>query len=121
MSENAVGRVFNVTSGNSILTQKVQELSDTKADKGSAISITIPTSGWNSDSTVYYSEYYDIAVTGVTTSDRASVDIAPSSMSCALSCRLCPVTETLTGKIRIRAVSVPTNSMTANYWIDKGV
>lgn len=94
-------------------------------DMGAAIkslsgSITIPKTGWGSDSTATYPKYYDIAVTGVTTSDRASVDIAPTSMSAAVACGLCPVTETLTGKIRIRAASVPTATMTANYWIEKG-
>ena len=83
-------------------------------------SVTVPKTGWGSDSTAVYPKYYDIAVSGVTASDRASVDVAPASMSAAVACGLCPVTETLAGKIRIRAASVPAAAMTANYWIEKG-
>lgn len=86
----------------------------------SAVSVTIPTTGWNSDSTVAYPKYYDIAVSSVTVKDRASVDIAPAAMGTAVACGMCPACETLEGKIRLRAVSVPAKSMTANYWIEKG-
>lgn len=82
--------------------------------------ITIPTSGWGSDSTATYPKYYDIAVTGVTANDRASVDIAPASIGAAIACAMCPATETLAGKIRIRAASIPGTAMNANYWIEKG-
>lgn len=91
-----------------------------KQDKLDGVLVTIPADGWDSDSTETYPKYYDIAATGITASDRASVDIAPASMSTAVACGLCQTTETLDGKIRIRAVSVPTASMTANYWIEKG-
>lgn len=83
-------------------------------------SVTIPTTGWSSDSTATYPKYYDIAVTGVETSDRANIDIAAASLSAAVTCGLCPVTETLAGKIRIRAASVPTAALTANYFVEKG-
>lgn len=86
----------------------------------SATSVTIPTTDWASDSTATYPKYYDIAVTDVTASDRATVVIAPASMSTAVACGLCPVCETLAGKIRLRAVRVPTASMAATYWIEKG-
>lgn len=84
-------------------------------------SVTIPASGWSSDSTATYPKYYDIAVTGVTDKDRASVDIAPAGMAAAVACGLCPVTETLADKIRIRAASVPSSSIAAKYWVEKGV
>ena len=86
----------------------------------SPTSVTIPKTGWNSDSTAKYPKYYDIAVTGVTASDRANVDIAPAALGTAEDCGLCPACETLAGKIRLRAVSVPTETMTATYWIQKG-
>lgn len=82
--------------------------------------ITIPTSGWGSDTTATYPKYYDIAVTGVTTSDRASVDIAQAALATAVACGLCPVTETLAGKIRLRAASIPAAAMAANYWVERG-
>lgn len=83
-------------------------------------SVTIPTTGWGSDSTADYPKYYDIAVTGVTASDRANVDIATASMSKAVACGLCQTCETLAGKIRVRAVSVPAAAITAQYWVEKG-
>ncbi len=90
------------------------------AQKPLSGSITIPTTSWNSDSTATYPKYYDVAITGVTASDRASVDIASAAWSTAIACGLCPITETLAGKIRIRAATVPTAAMSANYWIEKG-
>jgi len=85
-----------------------------------AVSVTIPTSGWNSDSTATYPKYYDISVSGVTAKDRAKVDLSPASLKTAITCGMCPACETLADKIRIRAVSVPTASLTANYWVEKG-
>lgn len=84
-------------------------------------SVTIRTTGWGSDSTAVYPKYYDIAVSGVTEKDWACVDISPAALSTAAACGLCPACETLAGKIRLRAVSVPAESMAANYWIEKGV
>lgn len=84
-------------------------------------SVTIRTTGWGSDSTASYPKYYDIAVSGVTEKDWASVDISPAAQPTAAACGLCPACETLAGKIRLRAVSVPAASMAANYWIEKGV
>lgn len=91
-----------------------------EADKGSGVSVTIPTTGWGSDSTATYSKYYDFSVTGITASDRADVQVSPAGMAAALACGLCPVTETLAGKIRIRAASVPSASIAAQYWVEKG-
>lgn len=86
----------------------------------SATPVTIPKTGWGSDSTATYPKYYDIAVSGVAASDRANVDIAPTALSTAAACGLCPTCETLAGKIRLRAVRVPAASMAATYWIEKG-
>lgn len=88
--------------------------------KPSAASVTIPTTGWGSDSTAGYPAYYDITVAGVTVKDRANVTIAVGSLATAEACGMCPTNETLAGKIRIRAVSVPTAAISAEYWIEKG-
>ncbi len=93
---------------------------DGKQDKPIAVSITIATTGWSSDDTARYPKYYDIAVAGVTERDFASVDLSPASAGTAIGCGLCPACEMLEGKIRIRAISVPTVSMTATCWIEKG-
>jgi len=82
--------------------------------------VTIPTSGWGSDSTEGWPKYYDISVSGVAANDRANIDLPPAGLVTAAACGLCPCCETLAGKIRIRAVSVPTVAMTAQYRIEKG-
>lgn len=91
-----------------------------KADVPRATAVTIPVSGWSSDSTAGYPKYYDISVSGITANDRASITIAQASLAAAKACGMCPSNETLAGKIRIRAARVPTAAITAQYWIDKG-
>lgn len=85
-----------------------------------ATPITIPTSGWQSDSTAGYPKYYDISVTGITAKDRAEITISHSSLDTAKTCGLCPTNETLAGKIRVRAASIPTAAISAEYWIMDG-
>jgi len=96
-----------------------QELAG-KQDKRSAVAVTLPVSGWGSDSTADYPRYYDITVSGVTARDRANVDIAPAALGTAAACGLCPACETLAGKIRLRARTVPAAAIAAEYWIEKG-
>jgi len=98
----------------------ISALEESKQDKSVHSTFTIPTSGWGSDSTADYPYYYDIAVSGVTASDRADVPLSPASVSVAASCGICPFSETLAGKIRIRAAKVPTEEISAEYWIEKG-
>lgn len=101
----------------------LDELTAAKQDKLAAVPVTIPTSGWVSDSTSGYPYYYDITAEWydwVSARDRATVVIAPASMSIAVACGLCPVCETLANKIRIRATSIPTAGLSAVYWIEKG-
>lgn len=99
----------------------LEELDRAKANKPSSTAVTIPTSGWGTDSSVAaYPKYYDIAVTGVTAKDRAEISILPGSMDAAKACGLCPASQTLAGKIRVRATKVPTAAIVAEYWIENG-
>jgi len=81
---------------------------------------TIPTSGWSSDSTADYPYYYDIAVAEVTAADRADVAFAPANVMTAVNCGMCPFSETLGGKVRLRAAKAPAAAISAEYWIEKG-
>jgi len=85
----------------------------------SGVNITVPTTGWDSDSSAY-PKYYDIAVSGVTNKDRADIIVAQASLDTIEKCGLYSITETLAGKIRIRATSVPTATISMQYWITKG-
>lgn len=92
-----------------------------KADKAEATAISIPTTGWSEDADGgSYPYYYDIVVAGITANDRAEITIAPGSLDTAKACGLCPMNETLAGKIRVRATSVPEAIIAAEYWIEDG-
>src|SRR5699024_12561216 len=58
-----------------------EEVDQMKANKPLAVSVTIPTTGWQTDSTegAVYPQYYDIPVEGVTSKDIPQVCIARAS------------------------------------------
>ena len=58
--------------------------------------------------------------TGVTARDRAAVAIAPAGIDVAVACGLCPTNETMAGKIRVRAKSVPAAEIAAEFWLMQG-
>lgn len=97
----------------------LEEMENLKADKQSGIPLTISTSGWATDGAAY-PYYYDLAAEGVTVRDRAEIRLSPASMGTAKDCGLCPASETMAGKIRLRAASVPTEEITGEYWIEYG-
>lgn len=100
--------------------EALDEMDKAKADKPGAVPVTIPKTGWAKDSNAGYPQYYDIAAKGVTANDRAEVTITPGSLAAAKACGLCPTNETLAGKIRIRAASIPAEAITAECWIENG-
>ena len=109
---------------------EIEGILNEKQDAGSAVPFTVPADGWASveidegseemDDMHEYSFYFDLAVDGITAKDRADVTIAPGSVETATACGLCPTTETLEGKIRLRAVNKPDEEITAEYWICSG-
>lgn len=100
--------------------EAIEEIDTLKANKGETVSITIPITGWSSDSSSSYPQYYDIAVSEVTANDRAEITIAPGSIDIAQACGLCPTNETLAGKIRVRSTKIPTEAISAEYWLENG-
>lgn len=120
LKSNIGGDIQQLASLLSTSVQDTETALSTKQDAPLSASCTIPVSGWASDSTADYPKYYDISVSGITNKDRATVTLAPASLSIAAKCGLCCTCETLNGKIRLRAKSVPTVAMTAEYWIEKG-
>lgn len=101
-------------------TEAIEELEQAKADKAQSVAITIPAAGWASDSGGDYPHYYDIAAEGVTANDRAAITIAPGSLGTAKTCGLCATNETMAGKIRVRAIQVPAEAISAEFWIEDG-
>lgn len=91
--------------------QAAEALDLGKVDKLNSTSVTIASSGWKNDSSDF-PYYYDIADSSVTTADRADVTITSST-----AVKFSPITETLSGKIRIRAKSAPSSDISAVYQI----
>ena len=56
----------------------------------------------------------------MTAKDLADIAIAPNSMDVAIECGMCPTNETLAGKIRVWARSVPTEAIAAEYKLNQG-
>ena len=120
LGKNLQGFAQQVTEKLKEIAEQLTELDTDKCDRPAAVSFTIPASGWASDNTADYPQYYDLAVSGVTAADRADVAVAPAGFRTAADCGLCPSSETLEGKIRLRAVSVPAENISAVYWLEKG-
>lgn len=98
----------------------IEEVAAVKVDKVSAVPVAINTAGWSAGTLGPYEFYYDIPVAGLTAKDRADITIAPAGVETATACGLCPTTETLAGKIRLRAIAKPTASIAAEYWLTGG-
>lgn len=81
-----------------------------------AVDLTIPATGWSTDNVDTYSHYIDIAVSGLTADTVVMVNVAPASMAAARAARFANA-ETLAGKLRLRAASVPTADIAAQYII----
>lgn len=121
LQEDIQGLAEQTTSMFTQVDTALSEMDSEKLDKTNGVAATIPASGWASDTSIGdYPNYYDLAVTGVTASDRASVIISPTSIKTAISCGLCPTCETIEGKIRIRSVEIPSAAISVQYWIEKG-
>ena len=100
------------------VSEALQELNNGKADKVSAVSLTIPTTGWKSDTSVsQYPSYCDIAVSNITAKDGAQITLAPNSLGVALSCGLCSTVETMAGVIRVRAKAAPSTAISSELRI----
>lgn len=101
--------------------EAMQEMDNAKADKISAVTVTISTDGWVEDGT--WEDYplrYDITAAGVTAADRADVILSPGSLSAATECGVCQTCETQNGKICIWARTAPAEALSAEYRITQG-
>lgn len=111
----------------------IEELETSKAEKRHVITATISAAGWLKDEVtpdpdtestervdLPFPYYYDI--TGqVTADDEADVYIVPDSTAAARECGFSPMTQTLEGKIRVRAQLQPETDILVQCSIMKGV
>lgn len=95
----------------------LDEMDGVKADKTEFVSFSIPATGWKTDSSVPgYTNYIDIAISGLTAADYVAVDVAPASSAVARAANFV-ATESRVGILRLRAASVPTATISAQYHI----
>lgn len=95
----------------------LDEMDGVKADKTEFVSFSIPATGWKTDSSVPgYTNYIDIAISGLTAADYVEVDVAPASSAVARAANFV-ATESRVGILRLRAASVPTATISAQYHI----
>lgn len=95
----------------------LDEMDGVKADKTEFVSFSIPATGWKTDSSVPgYTNYIDIAISGLTAADYVAVDVAPASSVVARAANFI-ATESRAGILRLRAASVPTAAISAQYHI----
>lgn len=113
-----------VTQLSQAMRQGFQEIEDALNDFPTATPFSIPADAslWVLDSNEEsdYKWHYDVTVTDVSVADVAIVTISRSGMESARRCGLCPQNETLAGKIRLRAISVPPSSIEAEYYVCPG-
>ena len=110
-SKNAVTAVASAAA------DAIEEVHGLKADKATFIPFSIPINGWNTDTSIPgYTKYVDITVDGLTAADCVAVDVAPSSIAVARTANF-TVTESRAGVLRLRAASVPTAAISAQYHI----
>ena len=82
---------------------------------------TIPASGWGTDSSVpSHPNYIDVTVPGLLATDIVAVDVAPGSTAVARAANFA-ATESYAGKFRLRAETVPTEAISAQYHITNTV
>lgn len=95
----------------------LDEMDEVKADKTEFVSFSIPATGWKTDSSVPgYTNYIDIAISGLTAADYVAVDVVPASSAVARAANFV-ATESRAVILRLRAASVPTAAISAQYHI----
>lgn len=113
-SDKNVGEIAQTT------VELVEEIDLLKADKPTAVAVSILVNGWKNDGTAEYPYYYDLPVSGATAADHATVTIKPDGINTAVSCGMSEKNQTIAGAIRLRAASVPATAIPAEYWLEKG-
>lgn len=99
---------------------EIDEKLKVKANTINIHTLTIPTTSQLTDDTVdRYSKYIDLDIDGITSKDVISISVTPASAKVASYAQFANP-ETFDGYIRLRAVSVPTTAITAQYYIVQG-
>ena len=87
------------------------------------VNFSILTSSWTLDNsaTDEFVYYADINIVGVTADDTAEIDFDSASENIVSDANISEEGESLSGKLRIRAENIPTDTITGTASITKGV
>ena len=91
-----------------------------KQDITAAVSFTIPANGWGEDDSSPGYFYCDISIEGLLDTDIVDVTVLPEFYDVAGAAGFI-ATESLPGKLRLRAASVPEAEISAQYHITNTV
>lgn len=114
--------------------EAIEELDNTKAERPQSVTATLAAAGWSREEAAPNPDdgadveqtdspfpfFYDITAQ-TTAADQADVYVIPDSMAAARACGFCTITETLEGKIRVRAQLQPDTDIRVECSITKGV
>lgn len=100
--------------------QQANSILSEKLDVSPAVNFTIPVDGWERDSTFPGYFYYDFPISGLLDTDIVDVTVLPDFCEVAGAAGFI-VTESLTGKLRLRAANIPTAAIKAQYHITNTV
>lgn len=90
---------------------------DTKADKVVPHAFSIPIEGWQTDTEIAgFSNYIDITIDGMTSNDIVNVNVAPISTGVAAKAQFTNP-ESFDGYLRLRAKDIPTEAISAQWYI----
>lgn len=95
---------------------EVDDILHEKQDITAAVNFTIPVDGWERDSTFPSYFYYDFPISGLLDTDIVDVTPLPDFCEVAGAAGFI-MTESLTGKLRLRAANIPTAAIKAQYHI----
>ena len=110
----------NITKSLDLFWKKaVKPIKESIVAQSVAVPSTLPATGWteDKDDKTGFPYRYDLEAEGITENDVVSVVVSPSGLAAAALCGLCPVNETLAGKIRFWAASAPSTSIQILYWL----
>lgn len=99
---------------------EVDDILREKQDITAAVPFTIPADGWGKDETYPSYFYYDFPISGLLDTDIVDVTASPESCEVAGAAGFIS-TESINGKLRLRAASIPTAAIKAQYHITNTV
>jgi hypothetical protein len=109
----------------SAVTDALEDVESTKADKASFSTATLSSSGWTTHTdTDYksagYTYRYALALSSATAADSADCNLTPDSLSAASECGMCPDVYVADGYVYFYAAAVPSSTISVQVRLIPG-